>query len=170
MVIGVPTVPVLYGILVVFAAYSMRAGYRGARVFLTVLWAPSLISPITIPLMMIASGTYSVLFLLALGIGAIPCAAVFLMWQPEVTEATSNADATLRGDRRGDPHANRRSGHRQRHACHRTAHEVAPRGGIRPAAPRRKGVQRMVFAAAMYRLDSGRNDSTTPTTPHTALM
>lgn len=85
MIVGVPTVPVIIGIVIVLAAFSLRAGYRGARILLTVLGAPWLISPVTVPMTMIANPAYAAYLLIPLGFAAMVIAAVVLMWRPEVT-------------------------------------------------------------------------------------
>jgi len=85
MVVGVPTVVALIGIVIIAAAFNLRAGYRGARIMLTVLGAPSFISPVVIVGGMVSSGEFSMYALLPLTFSAVVVAAVVLMWRPEVT-------------------------------------------------------------------------------------
>ncbi|WP_206796104.1 hypothetical protein [Amycolatopsis sp. MtRt-6] len=85
MVIGVVTVPLIIGIIIVFAAFNLRAGYRGARVMLTVIGAGS---PVSVPVIlgaMIWSGNFDAIALIPLGFTSAVFAAVFLMWRPDVT-------------------------------------------------------------------------------------
>ena len=85
MMVGIPTVVALIGIVIIAAALNLRAGYRGARVMLTVLGAPSFIAPVSIVAGMVFSGGFSVYAVLPLIFSAVVIAAVILMWRPEVT-------------------------------------------------------------------------------------
>jgi lipopolysaccharide export LptBFGC system permease protein LptF len=85
LVIGAVTAVALVGIVVVFAAFNLRAGYRGARVLLTVFGAGSFLSPFVVLAVMIGAGRFSVLSLVWLLSSAVVIAAVILMWRPEVS-------------------------------------------------------------------------------------
>lgn len=96
LVIGVLTAVALIGIFVLVAAFNLRAGYRGARVFLTVVGAWSFVSPFIVGAMVIAGGVDPVALIL-LSAPAMVIAAVILMWRPEVSEYFAMLRAQLQG-------------------------------------------------------------------------
>jgi hypothetical protein len=81
MLIGVLTAIALVGIAIIAAAFTMRAGYRGARVLLTVIAAPSFLAPIGL---LTADGTPGWALLLLLPC-AVPIIATVLMWHPDAS-------------------------------------------------------------------------------------
>lgn len=97
LVIGVLTAVALIGVFVLVAAFNLRAGYRGARVFLTVVGAGSFVTPFIVLAGMIGAGTANALVLLPLCVAAMVIAAVILMWRPEVSEYFAMLRAQLQG-------------------------------------------------------------------------
>jgi hypothetical protein len=81
MLIGVPTAIALVGIVVIAAAFNMRAGYRGGRVLLTVMAAPSFLTPIGL---LTADGAPGWALLLLLPC-VVPVIATVLMWHPDAS-------------------------------------------------------------------------------------
>ena len=85
MLIGVPTAIGLIGIVIILAAFNMRAGYRGARVMLTVIGAGSFLTPVVVVTAVVSSGNAWPGLLLLIPSGVIITATV-LMWRPEASE------------------------------------------------------------------------------------
>lgn len=102
MVIGVPLVLAMIGIVIVLAAFSMRAGYRGGRIWLTVLALPSFSAPpiwVWVAWMAAANGDPArALMALPLVVpAAVVITATVLMWPPEANQfyhATSRPSAS----------------------------------------------------------------------------
>ncbi|KDN21913.1 hypothetical protein [Amycolatopsis rifamycinica] len=85
MVLGVLTAVAIIGIIIVLAAVNLRAGYRGARVVLTVIGAGSFLSLPVIVGGVLWSGGSGAVALIPLGLSSAMIAAVVLMWRPDVT-------------------------------------------------------------------------------------
>lgn len=90
LVVGVPLVLLLVGIVIVAAAFNLRAGYRGARVMLTaiaVMGATTAVLRVAafavVPDVPAAAALFAVPGLV---FGALVVTATVLMWRPEVTE------------------------------------------------------------------------------------
>jgi hypothetical protein len=85
LVIGGLTAVLIIGLVILAAAVNLRAGYRGARVLLTVLGAGSFLTPFVILGGMLAGGSFTAIALLPLVLSVLVITAVILMWQPEVS-------------------------------------------------------------------------------------
>ncbi|MFI6024487.1 hypothetical protein [Amycolatopsis magusensis] len=89
MVLGIPLVIAIVGIVIVLAAINLRAGYRGARVWLTVLFGLSVLQFVGGLVVIIALGVRgeldSALPLLLLVPAGIATAAMIATWHPDTT-------------------------------------------------------------------------------------
>lgn len=85
LVVGVPAVPALTGIVVIAAALNLRAGFRGARIMLTVLAFPSVLVPAGVVAAIDELGSAGLLALVAVPAAAVVLTATVLMWHPNVT-------------------------------------------------------------------------------------
>ncbi|HET6711448.1 hypothetical protein [Amycolatopsis sp.] len=85
MVLGVLTAVAIIGTIIVLAAVNLRAGYRGARVWLTVIGAGNFVSGPAIVGGMIWYGTFDAVALIPVAFSSAVIAAVILMWRPDVT-------------------------------------------------------------------------------------
>jgi len=86
MVIGVPAVVGLVGIVIIAAAFNLRAGYRGARVLLTLFALPSFFGLIGVVVAVLAGQAPVWVVLVVLPSCALVITASVLMWRLDVNE------------------------------------------------------------------------------------
>lgn len=102
MIIGVPLVLALVGILIIVAAFDMRAGNRSGRIWLTVLGSPSFISGPVFLVLAIVSAIRGdpvgiLVSLVYIVLAAVVITGVVLTWRPEANQFYRDVLAVRRG-------------------------------------------------------------------------